>query len=80
MDQLATKALGYKVPIISTEGGPVMGWRDDRRYPRIDPNTHAEWITASMTSCRGRQIHGKNCPGNYFALCHWLLGNYRLDS
>jgi hypothetical protein len=79
MDQLATKALGYKVPIISTEGGPVMGWRDDRRYPRIDPHTHAEWITAIYDFMQGgRQIQGKSCPGNYFALCHWLLGNYRL--
>jgi len=79
MDQIATQALGYKVPIISTEGGPVMGWRDDRRYPRIDPKTHADWITAIYDFMQGgREIHGMRCPSNYFALCHWLLGNYRL--
>jgi hypothetical protein len=79
MDQFAKQALGYRVPIISTEGGPVMGWRDDRRYPRIDPNTHADWITAIYDFMQGgRQIHGMRCPSNYFALCHWLLGNYRL--
>jgi hypothetical protein len=79
MDQIATQALGYSVPIISTEGGPVMGWRDDRRYPRIDPRMHADWITAIYDFMQGgREIHGLRCPNNYFALCHWLLGNYRL--
>jgi hypothetical protein len=79
MDQFAIQALGHQVPIISTEGGPVMGWRDDRRYPRIDPRTHADWITAIYDFMQGgRTIHGQRCPTNYFALCHWLLGNYRL--
>jgi hypothetical protein len=79
MDQIATQALGHRVPIISTEGGPVVGWRDDRRYPRIDPGTHADWVTAVYDFMQGgREIHGIRCPSNYFALCHWLLGNYRL--
>jgi protocatechuate 3,4-dioxygenase beta subunit len=79
MDQFATQALGHKVPIISTEGGPVMGWRDDRRYPRVDPMTHADWITAIYDFMQGGcAIRGMRCPGNYFALCHWLLGNYRM--
>jgi hypothetical protein len=79
MDEMVTQALGFKVPIISTEGGTVMGWRDDRRYPRIDPRLHAEWITSIYDFMQGgREIHGSRCPSNYFALCHWLLGNYRL--
>jgi hypothetical protein len=79
MDEIATRALGFKVPIISTEGGPVMGWRDDRRYPRVDPRMHADWITSIFDFMQGgREIHGLRCPNSYFALCHWLLGNYRL--
>jgi len=67
------------VPILSTEGGPVVGWKEDRRYPRIDPLTHAEWVVAINDFMQGgRQIHGLDCPNNYFTMCHWLLGNYWL--
>jgi hypothetical protein len=79
MDQMIVKALGHKVPIISTEGGPVMGWRDDRRYPRLDPHMHAEWVVAVNDFMQGgREINGIRCPNNYFTMCHWLLGNGRL--
>ncbi len=79
IDALAMQALGHSVPIISTEGGPVIGWKDDRRYPRVDPHTHAEWTVAINDFMQGgREIHGLRCPENYFAMCHWFLGNYRL--
>ena len=79
LDQMITKALGHKVPILSTEGGPVIGWKDDRRYPRIDPHTHAEWAVAINDFLQGgREIHGLRSPDNYFTMCHWLFGNYRL--
>jgi hypothetical protein len=56
-----------------------MGWRDDRRYPRVSPKIHADWISAIYDFMQGgREIHGMRCPDNYFALCHWLLANYRL--
>lgn len=77
-DQLAAKALGYHVPIISTEGGVVTGWKEDRRYARIDPNTHADWTIAITEFMQGtREIHGLHCPDYYFAVCHWLIANYR---
>ena len=79
LDQTIVKLLGYKVPIISTEGGPVTGWRDDRRYPRVDPNTHAQWAVAINDFLQGgREINGLSCPDNYFAMCHWLIANYKL--
>ena len=79
MDDMIVEALGHRVPIISTEGGPVVGWRDDRRYPRVDPYTHAEWVVAINDFMQGgREIHGMRCPESYFAMCHWLLANYRL--
>ena len=43
-DQMARKALGFPVPIISTEGGPVVGWKEDRRYPRITPSLHRDRV------------------------------------
>lgn len=79
VDQLARAALGFPVPIISTEGGPVVGWREDRRYPRITPDLHRERNVQLTEFMQGtRQIHGMNCPDNYFAMCHWLIANYRM--
>ncbi len=75
----AFSALGYHVPIISTEGGPVIGWKEDRRYPRVDAQTHADWTTAITEFIQGlRTINGQACPTYYFAMCHWLIANYRL--
>jgi hypothetical protein len=79
VDQLARAALGFPVPLISTEGGPVVGWREDRRYPRNTPDLHRERTVQIAEYMQGtRQIHGQNCPGNYFAACHWLIANYRM--
>ena len=79
LDQMIVKTLGHKVPIISTEGGPVIGWKDDRRYPRLDPFTHAQWVVAINDFLQGgREIHGLRSPDNYFTMCHWLIGNYRM--
>lgn len=75
----AFEALGYHVPVISTEGGPVIGWQEDRRYPRVAAQTHAEWVTAITEFMQGqRTIHNESCPPYYFAMCHWLIANYRL--
>jgi hypothetical protein len=79
LDQTIVRLLGHKVPIISTEGGPVTGWRDDRRYPRVDPHTQAQWTVAINDFLQGgREINGLRSPDNYFTMCHWLIGNYKL--
>ncbi len=78
-DQLARQALGFPVPLIGTEGGPVVGWKEDRRYPRTTPDMHRDRITQIAEYMQGtRQIHYQNCPNNFFAMCHWLMANYRL--
>jgi hypothetical protein len=80
-DEAALRVLGHKVPIMSTEGGPCMGWRDDRRYPRLTPQMHADWIVAINDFLQGNgQIHGVSCPDSYFTMCFWLLANRRLGS
>lgn len=78
-DQLAREAFGFPVVIISTEGGPVVGWKEDRRYPRTTPGLHRDRAIALTEFMQGtRELHGQKCPSNYFAMCHWLIANYRL--
>ncbi len=56
-DQQAQAALGFPVPMISTEGGPVVGWKEDRRYPRVTPNLHRDRAVAIAEYMQGtRQI------------------------
>ena len=40
--QMVFDALGRYIPVISTEGGPVMGWGDDLRYNKVTPVEQAE--------------------------------------
>jgi len=71
-DELIVEALGYSVPIISTEGGVIVGWRDDRRYPRVTPDLHLDW-TVGINDFMQREA-----PDYYFTMCHWLIANYRM--
>ena len=71
-NDLVVEALGYSIPIISTEGGTMVGWREDRRYPRVTPDLHREWTV------RINDFMQREAPEYYFAVCHWLLANYRL--
>jgi hypothetical protein len=71
-DQMARDALGYSVPVLATEGGAVVGWRDDRRYPRVTPELHREWSVAI------NQFMQAEAPAYFFTTCHWLLANFRL--
>ena len=58
-----------------------MGWRDDRRYPRLTPQMHADWVVTINDFLQGnRQIHGIDCPDSYFTMCFWLLVNRRIGA
>ncbi|NOX61411.1 MAG: carboxypeptidase regulatory-like domain-containing protein [Chloroflexi bacterium] len=61
--------LGFYVPVMSTEGGPVVGWGDDKRYPKVNPTTQAEW---QLEICRFMQ---DEAPEWYFTCCTWLLAS-----
>ncbi|NLE75279.1 MAG: carboxypeptidase regulatory-like domain-containing protein, partial [Chloroflexi bacterium] len=69
-NQQAVEALGYSIPILSTEGGAIIGTRDDRRYPRVTPALHRDW-TVAMNDYLQREA-----PEYYFTMCHWLIANY----
>ncbi len=60
-------ALGFHVPVISTEGGPVVGWGDDRRYAKMNPTTQAEMQMGII------QFMQDQAPPWYFSCCTWLL-------
>lgn len=60
-------ALGFHVPVISTEGGPVVGWGDDRRYAKMNPTTQAEMQMEIMRFLQDE------APPWYFSCCTWLL-------
>ncbi|MEZ4766875.1 MAG: carboxypeptidase-like regulatory domain-containing protein [Caldilineales bacterium] len=66
------EALGFYVPVISTEGGAVVGWGDDNRYAKVNPTTHNQWmleITRFMQS---------DAPDWYFTCCTWLIASKAL--
>ncbi len=66
-DDLVREVVGHSIPIITTEGGIVIGDRQDRRYPRNTPQAHQE-RTVAMADYMQRQA-----PEYYFANCAWLL-------
>jgi hypothetical protein len=55
------------VPVISTEGGPVVGWGDDNRYAKVNPTTQMEMQLGIV-----RHLQSE-APPWYFAMCTWLL-------
>lgn len=63
-------ALGFYVPVISTEGGPVVGWGDDKRYNKIIPTQQMEMQQEIV-----RQMQNNEVPDWYFALCTWLIAS-----
>lgn len=65
-------AFGHSVPIMSTEGGLVVGDRQDGRYPRNDVQRHRDgtlWINQFINS---------EAPQWYFTVFHWLIANRRM--
>ena len=58
---LAMKYLGRSIPIISTEGGYLIGHRVDARYPAITPDSHRD-LTVALFDYMQRQA-----PDYYFA-------------
>ena len=79
VNSIMDETLGFRIPVLGTEGGPVVGWRDDRRYPRITPDLHRQMVEEIAEYLQGtRVIHGEGAPDNFFCLCHWLIANYEI--
>ena len=67
--QQVHESLGFYIPVISTEGGPVVGWGDDERYAKVNPTTQAEWQMAIVKFLQDE------APPWYFTVCTWLLAS-----
>jgi hypothetical protein len=63
------EVLGRHIPVISTEGGPVVGWGDDLRYPKVIPSQQAQWQVEIARFLQTR------APEWYFSCCTWLLAS-----
>jgi len=70
--QTVYEILGYHVPIITTEGGVVVGDKQDGRYPRMTLDRHREYTVAMFDFMMNQ------APDYYFALCPWLIANYQM--
>ena len=70
--RMIEEALGFMVPIISTEGGPVVGWGDDKRYPKVTPEQQKEWQLGIT------RFFEEEAPPYYFTCCTWLIAAQRL--
>lgn len=64
---VATKYLGRSIPILSTEGGLLIGRREDSRYPRITPEMHRDQTVAIFDFMQ------RQAPDYYFVAMPWLL-------
>ncbi len=73
-DGQAQKYLGHSLPVLTTEGGLVVGDIQDARYPRINPWIHADWTAAAS------KYMLDEAPDYYFCNCPWLLANIELGS
>ena len=72
VNRMIVEVCGHSIPIISTEGGPVVGWRQDRRYPRVTPEIHRDMVVGINDYMQ------REAPPYYFACCHWLIANFKM--
>lgn len=64
---------GFKIPLISTEGGATVGSCEDPRYPCVDEQLQMEWTLAYY------EYMLNEAPEWYLANCTWLIGIKALD-
>jgi len=64
---------GFKIPLISTEGGATVGSCEDPRYPCVTPQLQMEWTLAYY------EYMLNEAPDWYFANCTWLIAIKAMD-
>lgn len=55
-------SLGFYVPAISTEGGPVVGWGDDLRYNKLVPDQQMAMQPRLCSACRTTRCRSGTLP------------------
>jgi len=64
---LLDEATFWEVPVLTTEGGPCLTDRHDRRYPRVTPVVMWEMVQQQLAYMATRDW--------YLGYCWWLWGN-----
>ncbi len=72
---LSLQHLGFHIPILSTENGPLVGQDDDPRYPTVTPRLHRDKVIEECRIMMGSSPHFPQAPDYYFCTAYWLLGN-----
>lgn len=72
---LALQHLGYHIPLLSTENGPLVGQDDDPRYPTITPELHRDIIIEQCRIMMGTSRQAEQAPDYYFCTAYWILGS-----
>jgi len=83
------EVFGFYVPVLCLEGGPVLPFQADDRYPELTPELHAQYVVEEANFMLGRneievndpkldidKLHISREPASWF-LCTawWLIGN-----
>jgi len=71
---LSMKHLGRRLPILSTESGPIVGEDDDPRYPTTTPKSHAQKVAEMAKIMMGVSNRYDPAPDYYFCTAFWLMG------
>ncbi len=77
---LSLQHLGYHIPILSTENGPVVGEDNDPRYPSTTPESHQDKVVEICRIMMGTSQTFEQAPDYYFCTAFWILGNRVLGS
>ncbi len=77
---LSLHHLGYHIPILSTENGPVVGEDNDPRYPTTTPEIHRDKVVDMCRIMMGTHEEYSQAPDYYFCTAFWILGNRVLGS
>ena len=77
---LCLQHLGYHIPILSTENGPIVGEDNDPRYPTTTPESHREKVVEMCRVMMGTSQQFDQAPDYYFCTAFWILGNRVLGS
>jgi len=72
--------LGRAIPILSTNGGYVVGAADDPRYPAITPSLHLAYTLEACRILMGSSTRSAPAPDYFFCASFWLLANQALES
>jgi len=72
--------LGRAIPILSTNGGYVIGALDDARYPAVTPALHLAYTLEACRVMMGSSTRSAPAPDYFFCTTFWLLANQALES